>query len=145
MKTEINIVNKKASFEYQILDKYTAGIMLLGTEIKGIRTKGANFVDAYCFFDNNELFISGLHIPHYKVGEKHDEKRHRKLLLTKRELTQLSYDFKTSGLTIVPISLITNERNIVKVNIGLAKGKRLFDKRVSLKEKEIKREIERNK
>jgi SsrA-binding protein len=139
----INIKNKKGSFNYQFLDNYIAGIMLLGTEIKSIRNGDVNFIDSYCTFINNELWLSGLHIAQYEFGERHEEKRNRKLLLTKTELKKLFSKYQQSGLTIVPVRLFVNDKGLCKVEIALAKGKKTFDKRADLKEKDIKREIER--
>lgn len=143
MKTEVNIQNKKGSFNYQFLDKYVAGIMLIGTEVKAIRVGNVNFVDSYCVFIENELWLTGLHISQYKFGESHEEKRHRKLLLTKKELHKLSCSVKQSGLTIVPIRLFTTDRGLMKLEISLAKGKKEFDKRNSIKEKDVDRDSKR--
>jgi SsrA-binding protein len=141
MNNTINIKNKKGSFNYIFLDKFTAGIMLVGTEIKSIRNGGANFVDSYCEFINGELWLKGLHIAEYKFGENHDTKRFRKLLLTKRELKKLSGKVIESGLTIVPVRLFINDKGLAKVEIALAKGKKLHDKRETIKKRDSEREI----
>lgn len=143
MKTTVNIQNKKGSFNYQFIDKYVAGIMLIGTEVKAIRANNVSFVDSYCLFIEGELWLSGLHISQYKFGDNHEEKRNRKLLLTKKELAKLFNEVKQSGLTLVPVRLYTNEKGLIKVEIALAKGKKTYDKREDLKEKDAKREIER--
>jgi SsrA-binding protein len=143
MKTTVNLQNKKGSFNYQFLDKYVAGIMLIGTEVKAIRDGNVSFVDSYCVFIDNELWLTGLHISQYKFGDAHEEKRHRKLLLTKKELSKLSYNVKQSGLTIVPVRLFTTDKGLLKLEIALAKGKKSYDKREDLKLKDAKREMER--
>jgi len=145
MSETINIKNKKASFEFFILDKFTAGIQLQGTEIKSIRAGKANITDAYCMFFNNELLIKNMHIAEYKYGSiyNHEPKRERKLLLNKRELKKLQNKLKDKGLTIVPILLFINEKGFAKLEIALAKGKKLYDKRTTLKNKETQREMDR--
>ncbi len=148
-KTEIlkhvEIKNRRASFEYSFLDTFSAGIILQGTEIKSIRQAKANISDAFCLFQGNELFIRGLNISKYELGTdaNHDPLRDRKLLLNKRELTKLSNKLKDQGLTIVPTKLYLNEKGLAKIDIALAKGKKLFDKRDSIKEKDVKRDLER--
>lgn len=141
----IEIKNKKASFEYAFVDKYTAGIKLAGTEIKSIREGKANLVDAYCFFVNNELFVKGMHVAEYKWGSfnNHEPKRDRKLLLNKKELNKLFRKSQEKGLTIVAYRLFLNEKGLAKLDIALAKGKKQFDKREDLKKKDAKREIDR--
>jgi len=145
MSETINIKNKKASFEFFILDKFTAGIQLQGTEIKSIRDGKANITDAYCMFFNNELLIKNMHIAEYKYGSiyNHEPKRERKLLLNKRELKKLQNKLKDKGLTIVPVLLFINEKGFAKLEIALAKGKKLYDKRTTLKNKETQREMDR--
>ena len=145
MSETINIKNKKASFEFFILDKFTAGIQLQGTEIKSIRAGKANITDAYCMFFNNELLIKNMHIAEYKYGSiyNHEPKRERKLLLNKRELKKLQNKLKDKGLTIVPVLLFINEKGFAKLEIALAKGKKLYDKRTTLKNKETQREMDR--
>lgn len=142
MINNINLKNKKASFNYQFLDNYVAGIILLGTEIKSIRNHKVNFIDSYCTFIDGELWLRGLHIAQYQFGDKHEEKRNRKLLLTKTELKKLHSKVQLSGLTIIPVRLFVNERGLCKIEIALCKGKQEFDKRESIKSKDIKRDIE---
>lgn len=146
MEKTINIKNKRASHEYFLVQEYSAGIQLSGTEIKSIRDGKASIVDAYCTFSGNELFVRNMHIAEYTMGShyNHEPKRDRKLLLTKRELKKLLVKSKDRGFTIVPILLFINENGIAKLNIALARGKHAYDKRESLKQKEVKREMERN-
>ncbi len=143
--THINIKNKKAEFEFYLLDKFIAGIQLTGTEIKSIRAGKANITDAYCIFNHNELYVKNMHVSEYEYGThyNHEPKRDRKLLLSKRELKKLQNKLKDQGLTIVPTSLFINEKGYAKLNIALAKGKKLHDKRDSLKLKEMVREKNR--
>ena len=145
MEKTINIKNKRASHEYFLVQEYTAGIQLSGTEIKSIRDGKASIVDAYCTFTGNELFVRNMHIAEYTMGSyyNHEPKRDRKLLLTKRELKKLLIKSKDRGFTIVPILLFINEKGLAKLNIALARGKHAYDKRESLKQKEVKREMER--
>ncbi|MBU1820431.1 MAG: SsrA-binding protein SmpB [Bacteroidetes bacterium] len=142
---KVNIVNRRASFEYFFLETYSAGVALTGTEIKSIRQGKVNFQDAYCFFLGDELFVRSLHISPYTEGThyNHDPLRDRKLLLTRRELRKLSENLKDQGLTIIPTRMFTNERGLVKLEIALAKGKKLYDKRESIKERDVKRETDR--
>ena len=141
----IQIKNKRATFDYELLDTFTAGIVLTGTEIKSIRTGKVSFVDAFCVFESSELYVKGLHISEYSHGTyyNHDPKRDRKLLLTARELRKLSNKVKEKGFTIIPVQLYINEKGLAKLDIALAKGKHTFDKRETLKKKDIKREMER--
>ena len=141
----IRIKNKRASFEYFLLDKLVAGIALTGTEIKSIRAGKANLSDSYCVFKENEMFVVGMHISEYENGtyNNHDPKRDRKLLLTKKELRKMKSKVNEKGLTIVPVVMFINENGLAKLEIALAKGKHYFDKRESLKEKQTKREMER--
>ena len=143
--SSINIRNKKASFDYEFLDTYTAGIVLTGTEIKSIRAGKAGLVDSFCLFERGELWAKGIHINEYFYGSynNHIPSRDRKLLLTKKELRKLERGLATPGTTIVPTSLFINERGLAKVKIALAKGKKEYDKRESIKEKDMKRYIER--
>ena len=145
MSSKINIKNRKASFEYQFIDKYVAGIMLLGTEIKSIRNNKANISDAHCVFIDNELFVKNLHIAEYSNGRynNHEPKRQRKLLLNKQELSKMIGKVKEKGMAIIPIRLFINEKGKAKLEIALAKGKKIYDKRESIKEKDQKREIAR--
>lgn len=147
MANGIVIKNKKASFEYFLLEFFTAGIQLTGTEIKSIRLGKVSLREAYCTFINDELFVRSMHIAEYKFGThyNHDPKRDRKLLLNKKELKKLYTKVREKGLTIVPVKLFINERGLAKLNIALAKGKHFFDKRGSLKKRETKREIDRSK
>jgi len=142
---KVNIKNKKASFEYFLVEDFIAGIQLTGTEIKSIREGKANITDAYCIFKNNELFVLGMHIAEYTYGtyNNHETKRERKLLLNKRELKKLTTKTKEKGFTIVPTVLFINEKGLAKLKIALAKGKHSYDKRDTLKEKDIKREMDR--
>jgi len=144
----VNIRNKKASFEYAFLDTYIAGIVLTGTEIKAIRMGNINLQEAYCFFSqNNELFVKNLHISKYNEGtyNNHEPMRERKLLLKKKELVKLLGKSEEKGLTIVPIRLFTNDRGFAKLEIALAKGKKLYDKREDIKSRDVKRELAKEK
>jgi len=145
MANQVNIKNKKASFEYFLLEKFTAGIMLTGTEIKSIRESKASIAEAYCLFVNNELFIRNMHIAEYIYGtyNNHDPKRDRKLLLNKKELKKLNNRLKEQSTTIIPILLFLNEKGLAKLEIALAKGKKQFDKRETIKGKDIQREMDR--
>lgn len=139
----ISIKNKRASFEYFLIDRYTAGIVLTGTEIKSIREGKASLADSYCTFIGNELFVVGMHIAEYRFGtyNNHVPKRDRKLLLTMKELRKLKAKSSEKGFTIVPIEMFVNDRGLAKMEIALAKGKHFYDKRDSLKEKDSKKEI----
>lgn len=139
------IKNKRAGFEYELLEKFNAGIMLLGTEIKSVREGRVNMGDAYCLFRKGELFVRNLNISEYSRGThyNHEPLRERKLLLTKRELKKLLYKTKERGLTIIPVSIFFSERGFAKMEIALAKGKKLHDKRESIKQKESKRDLDR--
>ena len=141
----VNIVNRKASFEYQFLDKYTAGIMLKGTEIKSIREGKVNMQDGYGVFTNGELWLHNMHISTYTEGThyNHEPMRPRKLLLNKRELRKLESGAEEQGVTIIPIRVFVNDRGFAKVEIALARGKKLYDKRQDIKEKDVKREMDR--
>ena len=142
----INIQNKRASFEYELLDQYNAGIVLTGTEIKSIRNSKATITDSFCEFnDNNELFVINMSIEEYSFGTRynHKPKESRKLLLNKKELTKLNKDSKNSGLTIVPLKLFINEKGFAKIRIALAKGKKLYDKRENIKDRDNKRALDR--
>jgi len=145
MLSKVNIKNRKASFEYQFIDKYVAGIMLLGTEIKSIRNNQANISDAYCVFIEDELFVKNLHIAEYSNGGRsnHEPKRARKLLLNRQELRKMLVKVQQKGMSIIPIRLFINEKGKAKLEITLAKGKKIYDKRESIKEKDQKREVER--
>ena len=140
---KVNIRNKRASYEYEFIDKYVAGIMLKGTEIKSIREGKINLQDGYCVFFKDELFARNIHISPYKQGTQfnHEPTRERKLLLHKRELQKLKQKSEEKGLSIVPIKLFTNDRGLAKLEIALARGKKLYDKRQSIKEKDLKHEL----
>ncbi|MBQ6286430.1 MAG: SsrA-binding protein SmpB [Bacteroidales bacterium] len=141
----VEIRNKKASFDYEFLETFEAGIVLVGTEIKSIRMGKVSLVDSYCFFVGNELFVKGMNVAKYFWGSwgQHEPLRDRKLLLTKRELRHLRQAVKEKGLTIVTVKLFINEEGYAKLLIALAKGKKVFDKRATIKEKDIRREMER--
>ena len=145
MQNDINIKNRRASFDYEFLEEYTAGIMLTGTEIKSIRAGKAGLVDSYCYFHNGELWIKGMYVAEYKLGTyyNHIERRERKLLLQKKELVKLERKTKESGLTIAPVRLFLNEKGFAKLRIALARGKKEYDKRETLKQKDAKREMDR--
>ncbi len=141
----VEIKNRRASFEYSFLEKYTAGIMLMGTEIKSIRQGKINLTDAYCLFLGEGLYIRQMNISKYNEGThyNHDPLRDRKLLLTKRELRKLQNSLKDVGLTMIPTRMYISDRGFAKVDIALAKGKKLYDKRDSIKEKDVKRSMDR--
>lgn len=145
MADDLYIKNKRAFFEYHILEKYEAGIQLLGTEIKSLRAGKVNITDAFCAFNGNELVVFNLHIAEYVNASfhNHDAKRDRKLLLSKKELRKLSGKLKDQGLTIIPLAMYINERGFAKLEIALAQGKKLHDKRESMKERDAKVEIGR--
>ena len=141
MNKTVNILNKKAKFEYQLLDQYNAGIVLTGTEIKSIRLNKASISESFCEFnDDQELFIINMFIDEYEFGNNynHKTKSQRKLLLNKKELRKLNKDVKNSGLTIVPLKVFINEKGFAKVLISLAKGKKTYDKRQVIKDRENK-------
>ena len=144
-KSPVQIRNKKAAFEYYFIDTYTAGIVLTGTEIKSIRLGKASLVDSYCYIQNGEIWLRGMNISPYFYGSynNHAMKRDRKLLLNKREIHRLREDTKQPGFTIVPTLVFINDKGRAKVDIALARGKKLFDKRRALKEKEDRREMDR--
>ncbi len=141
----INIKNKKAWFEYEIIETFTAGLMLQGTEIKSIREGKAGLVDSYCQFFEGELYVKNMHIAEYFYGtyNNHESKRERKLLLQKKELGKLERKVKETGLTIIPLRLFIDERGWAKLEIGLAKGKKVYDKRETLKQNDARRDIDR--
>lgn len=145
MSGKISVKNRKAYFQYAFLEKYIAGIQLTGTEIKSIRSGKVSLVDSYCHFINNELWVKGMHITGYLRGGhyNHDPNRERKLLLQKRELNKLQRKTKETSLTIIAIRLFINDRGLAKLEIALAKGKKEYDKREAIKQKDIKREMER--
>lgn len=141
----IDIRNKKASFEYSFLDKFVAGMVLTGTEIKSIRMGKANITDGFCVFENDELWARNIQINEYDKGTyyNHEPKRDRKLLLSKHELKKLRNSLKDQGLTIIPLKLFINEKGWAKLEIALAKGKKLYDKREDVKKKDLERETAR--
>ena len=141
----MTIRNKKASFEYSFLSTYKAGIMLTGTEVKSIREGKATLNDSYCIFMNEELWIKNMHISEYKQGSynNHEPKRLRKLLLNKSELLKIQSKLKDKGTTIIPVQLFLNERGIAKIEIALARGKKMFDKREDIKKRDVEREMSR--
>ena len=141
----VTIQNKRARFEFHLLDKFVAGIQLSGTEIKSIRLGKANITDSFCNFIGDELFITGMQIEEYKFGthSNHQPKRDRKLLLNRQELDKLKKKLKDIGLTIVPLKLFITDKGWAKIEISLAKGKKLYDKREDLKQKDQKRDIDR--
>ncbi|MDD3741735.1 MAG: SsrA-binding protein SmpB [Bacteroidales bacterium] len=138
--------NKKAYFKYEFIERLTAGIVLLGTEIKSIRDGKINFSDSFCVFKGSELWVTGIHIAEYVLGtcNNHEPKRDRKLLLNRRELNKLQKKVAEKGLTIVPIGLLLNEKGIAKLEIALAKGKKMHDKREDIKTRDSKRDMERS-
>lgn len=142
---EINIKNKKARYEFELIEIFTAGIVLSGTEIKSIRKGKASLSDSYCAFTNEELFVKNLHISEYEYGThyNHEPKRDRKLLLNRQELKKLHKKLKEKGFAIVPTRLFINESGLAKIEIALAKGKKIHDKRQDLKMKDDKREMDR--
>jgi SsrA-binding protein len=141
----INIKNRKVTFEYELIERFVAGMKLVGTEIKSIRNGKANLSDSYCQFYNGELYVKNLHISEYEMGThyNHEAKRDRKLLLNRKELQKLEKKVKESGFTIVTVKLFINERGLAKLEIALARGKKVYDKRETLKQKDAKREIDR--
>lgn len=146
MQKTINIQNKRARFEYEILDKYTAGIVLTGTEIKSIRLGKASIAESFCEFnEHRELFVINMSIEEYSHGThyNHRPKAERKLLLNKRELKKLEKEVKNSGLTIIPLRMYINEKGYAKLDIALAKGKKLYDKRDTIKDRDNKRNLDR--
>ncbi len=142
---QVDIRNRRASFEYSFLETYSAGLVLSGTEIKSIRQGKVNLQDAYCLFLGDELYVRQMSISAYTEGtyNNHEPLRDRKILLTKRELRKLSEKLKDQGLTIVPVRLYTSPRGFAKLDIALAKGKKLFDKRDSIKERDVSRNMQR--
>ncbi len=145
MQKTVNITNKRARFDYEILETYTAGIVLTGTEIKSIRAGKANIAEGFCEFTNGELFAINTYIEEYAFGNQfnHKARSERKLLLNRKELKNLDRAVQTKGLTIVPLRLFINENGLAKLDIGLARGKKTYDKRESLKQQDTKRELDR--
>ena len=147
MKVFKEIVNRKAKFEYHFLQDYDAGIMLVGTEVKSIKAGNANLTDAYCLFRDGELFMKNLYIAEYNYGNvnNHETRRDRKLLLKKAELKKMQRRVKEKGYSVVPYKIYQNERGMIKVEIYTAQGKKSFDKRNAIKDKDQKREMDRMK
>lgn len=141
----INIKNKRAFFEYEILEKFVAGIQLVGTEIKSVRNGKASITEAYCRFTRLELYVVNMNISEYDFGNinNHEARRDRKLLLNRKELDKLHKKLKESGLTVVPLKMFLSDNGLAKLEIALAKGKKLHDKRETLKEKDSKRDMDR--
>lgn len=145
-KSKVQIANKRASFDYEFLETYTAGVVLAGTEIKSVRAGKASLQDSFCYFVDGELYVKGMNIAQYFWGSwgQHEPKRDRKLLLQKRELKHLAQAVKTKGLTIIAVKMFIADNGYAKLVIALAKGKKQYDKRQSIKEKDIRREMERD-
>ena len=143
LKSDIRILNKKAKFEYIILDRYTAGIQLFGTEIKSIREGKASLVDSYCAIEHNEMYVKQMHIAEYRFGSyaNHEAKRDRKLLLQRREIRKIDRATKETGKTIIPLELFINDKGLAKMEIAVCQGKHTYDKRQSLREADDKREV----
>ena len=145
MANRLNIQNKRARFEYEILETFVAGMSLMGSEIKSIRAGKANIGEAFCAFEQNELFVRNMYVDTFKQATYtgHEERRARKLLLTKTELNKLKKKVSTKGLTIIPLKVFISESGFAKMEIALGKGKKLHDKRDSIKDKDVKRDLER--
>ena len=145
LKSDVNIKNRRASFDYEILERYVAGIQLYGTEIKSIRESKASLVDTYCQFVGNELWVKQMHIAEYRFGSytNHEAKRDRKLLMQRKELRKLEKQVKDTGKTIIPLRLFINERGFAKIEIALCQGKHSYDKRQALRAADDKREVQR--
>lgn len=145
LRSDVNIKNRRATFDYIILERYTAGIQLYGTEIKSIRESKASLADTYCQFVGNELWVKQMHIAEYRFGSynNHETKRDRKLLLTRKELRKLQRQTRETGKSIIPLRMFINEKGIAKLEIALCQGKHAYDKRQSLREKDDKREMDR--
>lgn len=145
MKADVVIKNKRATFDYELLDTFTAGIVLTGTEIKSIRLGKASLVDTFCLVDKGELWVKNMYIAEYFYGtyNNHAARRDRKLLLTKKELRKISSAVRTSGFTIIPTKLFINDRGLAKVIIAIARGKKEYDKRDSIRERDDRREMDR--
>jgi SsrA-binding protein len=141
----INIKNRKASFEFEFIEKYVAGLVLKGTEIKSIREGKVSLTEAYCYFRRGELYIKQMHIAPYSLAAyfNHDAVRERKLLLNKQELKKMENKFAEKGLSIIPVRIFINDRGLAKIEIALSKGKKVHDKRQSIKEKDAKRDLQR--
>ena len=142
---EVNIKNKRATFDFAIGDTYTAGLVLTGTEIKSIRDGKASLADTFCYIDNGEVWVKNMYVAEYFYGSynNHSARRDRKLLLNRREIVKLQKNGKEEGYTIVPLRLFINDRGLAKLVIGVARGKKEFDKRQSIKDRESKRDLAR--
>ena len=145
LKSDVNIKNRRASFDYEILDRYVAGIQLYGTEIKSIREGKVNLSDSYCLFSRGELWVHDMHISEYRFGSyaNHEAKRDRKLLMTRKELRKLQRQVQDTGKTIIPLLLFINEKGFAKIEIALCQGKHTYDKRQALRNADDKRELQR--
>ena len=143
--TSINIKNKRATFDYELLDTYTTGLVLTGTEIKSIRLGKASLVDTFCYFEKGELWVKNMYIAEYFYGtyNNHAPRRERKLLLNRKELKKIERAVKETGQTIIPTRLFLSDKGLAKLNIAVAKGKKQYDKRQSLREKDDKRDMDR--
>ena len=146
MNKPVDIRNKKASFEFSFIDKYVAGMQLMGSEIKSIRESKANIGDAFCYIHNGELFVKNMHISEYNNAGSfgHAPLRDRKLLLTRKELKKIAENLKVKGISVIPIRLFINEKGFAKLELAVAKGKKIFDKRDSIKKRDVEREISRH-
>jgi SsrA-binding protein len=141
------ITNKKAFFEYNILDKHTAGLQLKGSEVKSIKSGKTSISEAYCFIDNGEIFIKGMHVAEHKEGGKHNNHqplRDRKLLMKKKEIMKLKEKVSEKGLTIIPLAIKLSDEGLIKLEIGLARGKNLHDKRETIKDRDLKKDLQRS-
>ena len=145
-KNKIKIINRKASFNYELIESFTAGICLKGTEIKSIKESNASFNNGFCFFKKNEIYIRGLYVSEYSYGNtnNHDPMRDKKLLLNKNEIIKLKKNLEEKNISIVPRKLFINNKGLAKIEIALAKGKKLVDKRESIKKKDIERKLKQN-
>ncbi len=145
LQKNVKIKNRKAKFEYEILDTYTAGIVLRGTEIKAIREGKASIAESFCEFSNNELFVINMTIQEYSHASSfgHSPKSERKLLLNRRELKKLEKEVKNSGLTIIPLVMFTNDKGLAKIDIALCRGKKEYDKRDTIRDRDTKRNLSR--
>ena len=141
----MKIENRKARHEYQVLQTYICGVVLKGTEVKSLRNGKGNISDAYCYVSRGEIWMKNSHISKFESDKytNHDEKRDRKLLLTKKEIRKINQELQIQGITLIPLKVFTNEHNLIKIEIGICKGKKLYDKRNDIKDKENKRELER--
>ena len=142
MKKSVSIVNKKAKFEYEFIQTEICGIQLVGSEVKSIRGGKASISEGYCYFNDGELFVKGMNISDYGFGSSHDTTRDRKLLLKRKELNNLENQL-TNGLTIIPYRLFLNDKGLIKMEIALARGKKLYDKRETIKNRDIDRDMKR--